>query len=178
MVPSDTPTTDGRRRSQPSTTTFTYEALYHFEDTLIGLSNTCISFFGMSLSFSHSPNASKATSRPFKVNIPDDDLQRLKTLLGAAPLGVETWENKQTDGKFGVSRVWLANARSVWLNDFDWRRNEAEINSFPHFRHVVEHAELGKFDVHFCALFSKAPDAIPMVMLHGWPGAYFAEWQR
>ena len=48
---------------------------------------------------------------------------------------------------------------------------EQKINAFPNFVHSIEH--LGTvFDIHFVALFSQRPNAIPVLMLHGWPGSF------
>lgn len=48
---------------------------------------------------------------------------------------------------------------------FGRRAVEDELNSFPNYTHTVE-----DLDVHFLALFSTKPDAIPVLLLHGWPG--------
>lgn len=52
------------------------------------------------------------------------------------------------------------------------RRNcEKHINSFPNFKTTIKDKK-GDFDIHFAALFSEAPDAVPVVLLHGWPGSF------
>jgi microsomal epoxide hydrolase len=51
------------------------------------------------------------------------------------------------------------------------RKSEEHINSFPNYK-VTLNDRLGKFDVHFAALLSAAPDAIPIILLHGWPGSF------
>jgi pimeloyl-ACP methyl ester carboxylesterase len=53
-----------------------------------------------------------------------------------------------------------------WLNHYDWRRFEARLNAFGQYRTQVD--GLG---IHFLHIRSKHPDALPMVMTHGWPGS-------
>jgi microsomal epoxide hydrolase len=52
------------------------------------------------------------------------------------------------------------------------KKHEAHINTFPQFKTKVQD-KLGEFDVHFAALFSEKKDAIPILLLHGWPGMDF-----
>jgi hypothetical protein len=56
------------------------------------------------------------------------------------------------------------------LDRFNWRDHEDYINSFPNFKLNLLDERCGDFTVHFAALFSKNPDATPIVFLHGWPG--------
>ena len=51
------------------------------------------------------------------------------------------------------------------------RKTEEHINSFPNYKITIDD-KVGKLDVHFAALFSTAPDAVPVVLLHGWPGSF------
>jgi microsomal epoxide hydrolase len=53
-------------------------------------------------------------------------------------------------------------------------RHEQEkyINSFPHFMATIQDNDGSKFDMHFMAMFSEKKDAVPIVMLHGWPGSF------
>ena len=53
----------------------------------------------------------------------------------------------------------------------DRRDTEDRVNSFSNFRIQIDD-ELGTFDTHFVGLFSRRPDAIPIILLHGWPGSF------
>lgn len=44
---------------------------------------------------------------------------------------------------------------------------EDQLNDFPQFKYSID-----KLDIHFVALFSENPDAIPILLLHGWPGKF------
>jgi microsomal epoxide hydrolase len=116
---------------------------------------------------------SKATKPPtsYKIKIPETTLSEFTTLLELSKIAAPTFENQMDDRRFGVSAKWLADAKEYWLNKFDWREKEAHINSFPHFMIGVEE-EGEKLDIHFMALFSEREDAIPIVLLHGWPGSF------
>ncbi len=50
------------------------------------------------------------------------------------------------------------------------RTFEAEANAFPHFRQRVHDDDGAVYDLHFVALFSQNPNAVPLVNFHGWPG--------
>jgi epoxide hydrolase len=101
--------------------------------------------------------------RPFTVSIPDSDiddlLQRLARTRWPDPETVDDWSQ-------GVR---LANARALveyWESGYDWRRFESELNRFPQFL-----TEIDGLDIHFLHVRSKNPDAIPLILTHGWPGS-------
>lgn len=52
------------------------------------------------------------------------------------------------------------------------RKEEDHVNSFPNFKSVISDDDGHKYDVHFAALFSNKPDAIPIGFYHGWPGSF------
>ncbi|KEF61247.1 uncharacterized protein A1O9_02812 [Exophiala aquamarina CBS 119918] len=106
------------------------------------------------------PNGAYNTIKPWKVNIPQQRLDDLTAVLRLTPLAPPIYENSQGDWHFesGV---------------FDWRKHEAYINTFPHFKAQVHDETLSNtFDIHFVALLSSRKDAIPIVFLHGWPGSF------
>ncbi|KAI1772527.1 epoxide hydrolase N terminus-domain-containing protein [Hypoxylon cercidicola] len=74
------------------------------------------------------------------------------------------------DRKYGVTSDWLAEVKAQW-EKFDWRKVEDEINSFPNYTSKIEESG-DTFDIHFAALFSERTDAIPILMLHGWPRSF------
>jgi len=118
------------------------------------------------------PSGATANVKKFKVNVSDEKLEELKLLIKLSPIGPAVYENGDgnQDRKLGVTRKWLADAKNQWLNKFDWRAQEAYINSFPNFTVPVTDDNGEKFDVHFVGLFSQKKDAIPVTFFHGWPG--------
>ncbi|KAF7122388.1 hypothetical protein CNMCM5793_000413 [Aspergillus hiratsukae] len=115
--------------------------------------------------FSKLPSA--ANIFPTRYAVGDEQITELKTLVKLAKIAPRTFENQQQDRRYGVTSDWLTKMREKWLNDYDWRATEARINSFPQFTIHIEDRPL-----HFIALFSEKKDAIPVILLHGWPGCF------
>jgi microsomal epoxide hydrolase len=51
-------------------------------------------------------------------------------------------------------------------------KEESHINSFPAFKTDITDDNNTNYSIHFTALFSQNPSAIPIVFLHGWPGSF------
>ncbi len=120
---------------------------------------------------------SKASLRPskFTAQVPDSRLQTLKRLIEYSPIGPVTYENQVSDVKdftsFGIKRNWLADANARWASSYDWRKTEERINRLPNYTVKIEDGGF-EFEVHFAALFSKKHDAVPLLLMHGWPGSF------
>ncbi|KAL1988595.1 hypothetical protein VTN96DRAFT_8990 [Rasamsonia emersonii] len=118
--------------------------------------------------------AGKTTPSRFHVSVPDTKLAELQKLVRLSPLAPATYENQQSNRRYGVSREWMAEAKARW-EKFDWRRCEKHINSFPQFmipiRTVLDNDSV-ELEIHFVALFSQKRDAVPLIFLHGWPGSF------
>ncbi|KAJ6557413.1 Alpha/Beta hydrolase protein [Mycena vulgaris] len=123
------------------------------------------------MSFTTLPANAKTRPIPFKVAVPDSAIQELKTLIKLAKVAPPTYENLRSDRKFGVSTEWIKSAKAEW-DSFDWRKVEAHINTFPQYTTPVTDTDGTSFNMHFLALFSEKPDAVPILMLHGWPGSF------
>jgi microsomal epoxide hydrolase len=126
-----------------------------------------------SISFDTLPAGAADSFKPWKVEIPQQDLEKMFTLLKAAPIATACYENASPSSEqrnLGIQQDWVTKAVDYWINEFDWRKQERYINTFPHFKALVDD-KLGKFEVHFVSLFSKKTDATPVLLLHGWPGS-------
>lgn len=105
-----------------------------------------------------------ASPTPFRVQFPDEEVERMKRLIGdtrlpdQSPLPEASWD-------YGVDLVWLKSMRDAWLNEFDWKAVEAEMNAFDHFTVPIESITL-----HFIHQRSPREDAVPIILFHGWPG--------
>lgn len=127
-------------------------------------------------SFGDLPASASIKPKPFKAHVSDEELSDFKQLLKLSKIGPKTYENSIADVKdftsYGVSRDWLAETKSYWEIKFDWRKTEDKINTFPNFTVPIKDDKTGfEFDIHFIALFSKRADAVPLILLHGWPGS-------
>ncbi|KAK2601880.1 hypothetical protein QQS21_004567 [Conoideocrella luteorostrata] len=117
------------------------------------------------------PSAATIATERFRSNISEDKLQQFKKLLELSPIGPVVYENTNAGQKYGVRRDWLENVKKAWLRDFDWRKFEDRMNSFPSFKAPVQDSMGNSIDIQFFALFSEREDAIPIVFVHGWPGS-------
>lgn len=105
--------------------------------------------------------------KPFKVDIPKEEVDRLKRKLKDTRLPPkEIVPNAGT--KYGPTYEWAKNLYDAWINDFDWYPIQDQINSAPHY---ITHVEDVK--IHFVHARSKREDAIPLIMCHGWPGSFY-----
>lgn len=123
--------------------------------------------------FNVPPTNTPGKLEPFTLHVLEKELSEFHQLLKLSKIGPATWWNQQKDGRFGVTREWLSQAKETWLTAFDWRQHEARINKFPNFKMTIDDAESGKIEIHFLALFSSKKDAIPIIFLHGFPSSFF-----
>jgi epoxide hydrolase len=100
---------------------------------------------------------------PFRIAISDADLTDLKARLAAT-----RWPEQLpgTPWQRGVPVDYLRQLAAYWAGEFDWRAQEAELNSYPQFRTQIDGQT-----VHFLHVESPEPHARPLVLLHGWPGS-------
>src|SRR5262245_27920355 len=118
--------------------------------------------------FSKIPASATLDVKPFKAHVDDERLKHFKDLVKLSPVGPAVFENTNCGRRYGMNRDWLTNAKKVWEGDYDWRKCEDRINSFPNFMASVKDAEDNTIEVQFLALFSEKPDAIPIGFYHGW----------
>ncbi|KAF8250387.1 putative epoxide hydrolase [Wilcoxina mikolae CBS 423.85] len=104
---------------------------------------------------------------PFNVSIPDSEVSDFKTLLKLSKLAPETYESQHR--RLGITSKFMREAKAQWENEYDWRTTEAKLNSLPQFLATVNES----MKIHFAAVFSEDKDAIPLVLLHGWPGCFY-----
>ncbi|KAM0752398.1 epoxide hydrolase [Meredithblackwellia eburnea MCA 4105] len=100
-----------------------------------------------------------------------EQLATLKQDLSNARLPRPTYASNQS--KYGIESSWMKSTLEYWKSDFDWSKRERSIHSVEHYlAHVPDEASSsGSFKLHFVAHFSEDPNAIPLLLLHGWPGS-------
>ena len=107
--------------------------------------------------------ANNAPIIPFEIDISDVAIEDLQRRLAATRMPDQitdtTWE-------YGTDSSYLAELISYWQNDFDWKKQESELNQFDQFN-----TEIDGLAMHFIHQRSENPDAIPLMMVHGWPGS-------
>ena len=78
------------------------------------------------------------------------------------------WPEKETvsDQSQGVRLATMQKLASYWGKNYDWRKCEAKLKALPHFVTNID-----GLDIHFIHVRSKNPNALPMIIAHGWPGS-------
>src|SRR3954451_19642281 len=106
---------------------------------------------------------SGAAIRPFRVNVPKEQLADLRRRLAAT-----RWPDKETvsDRSQGVQLAKLQELVRYWGTGYDWRKLEARLNALPQFITNIDGV-----DIHFIHVRSKHPKALPVIVTHGWPGS-------
>jgi pimeloyl-ACP methyl ester carboxylesterase len=106
---------------------------------------------------------SDAVIRPFTVAIPEHDLSDLRDRLART-----RWPEALPDAgwDYGTSLPYAQDLAEYWRTGFDWREQEAKLNRFPQFT-----TEIDGQTIHFYHVRSAEPAAIPLLLVHGWPGS-------
>jgi epoxide hydrolase len=99
----------------------------------------------------------------FRIAIPDAELNDLRARLCAA-----RWPERETvqDWSQGVPLAYLRELCAYWADEYDWRATEARLNALPQFRTTID-----GLAIHYLHVRSPQPDALPLIITHGWPGS-------
>jgi pimeloyl-ACP methyl ester carboxylesterase len=103
------------------------------------------------------------TIRPFRINVPEAELVDLRRRIAAT-----RWPQQEsvTDASQGVQLATIQKLARYWGTDHDWRKCEARLNALPQFMTNIDGV-----DIHFLHVRSKDPNALPVIITHGWPGS-------
>jgi pimeloyl-ACP methyl ester carboxylesterase len=110
------------------------------------------------------PEAVENTAvRPFRINIPEGEVADLKRRIKAT-----RWPEQETvaDESQGVRLKTIQELARYWADEYDWRKIESRLNSYPNFI-----TEIAGLDFHFIHVRSKHDNAMPLLIAHGWPGS-------
>ena len=101
--------------------------------------------------------------RPFHVDVSDGQVADLRRRIAAT-----RWPNKElvADRSQGVQLATIQELARYWATDYDFGRVEARLNALPQFT-----TEIDGLEIHFIHVHSPHPDALPLIMTHGWPGS-------
>jgi pimeloyl-ACP methyl ester carboxylesterase len=105
----------------------------------------------------------KTAIRPLRVHVPESQLIDLRRRIKAT-----RWPDRETvtDDSQGVPLAMIQELARHWSTDYDWRKCEAKLNSYPNFV-----TEIDGLDMHFIHVRSKHENAMPLIVTHGWPGS-------
>ena len=103
--------------------------------------------------------------RPFQIKVEqsvlDDLQQRLKGTRWPDALEGTSWE-------YGVDLAYMQELVEYWRTEYDWRKQEKSLNDFPQFITTID-----GIDLHFIHVRSQHENALPLVLVHGWPGSVY-----
>jgi pimeloyl-ACP methyl ester carboxylesterase len=103
--------------------------------------------------------------RPFRIDVPEAALVDLRRRVLAT-----RWPDRETvmDQSQGVQLAKIQALARYWGTDYDWRKAEATLNGLPQFVTTID-----GLDIQFVHVRSRHPNALPLIMTHGWPGSIF-----
>jgi pimeloyl-ACP methyl ester carboxylesterase len=101
--------------------------------------------------------------RPFRIDIPQETLDDLQDRLARV-----RWTDDAPGGDdgYGISSATVKALVGYWRDGYDWRAWEAKLNAYPQFT-----TEIDGQNIHFLHVRSAVPDALPLILTHGWPGS-------
>jgi pimeloyl-ACP methyl ester carboxylesterase len=101
--------------------------------------------------------------RPFQVHVSNEALADLRQRIATT-----RWPDQETvtDDSQGVQLAKVQALARYWATDYDWRKCEAKLNALPMFVTTID-----GLDIQFIWVRSKNPNALPMILTHGWPGS-------
>ena len=117
----------------------------------------------VSLPEKNSHSADTAAIRPFEIHVPEAELTELRRRINNTK-----WPERETvtDDTQGVQLATIQALARYWATDYDWHKCEAKLQSLPNFL-----TEIDGLDIHFIHVRSKQPNALPIIITHGWPGS-------
>lgn len=101
--------------------------------------------------------------RPFRIAIPQSELDDLQNRLSRT-----RWPDELpgAGGDYGIALGYIKELAEYWHTSYDWRKQENRLNEIPQFMTTIDGA-----NIHFMHVRSPEPDAIPVILNHGWPGS-------
>ena len=110
----------------------------------------------------HDPNGD-ASIRPFRIAVPQSALDELHERLERT-----RWPDELpgADDNYGIDLAYMKELAAYWRTTYDWRKQEERLNQYPQFTTTIDGA-----NVHFLHVRSPEPDAMPIMLNHGWPGS-------
>src|SRR5581483_5803895 len=102
---------------------------------------------------------------PYEVQIPEADLEDLRSRLAKV-----RWPDEVAGAgaDYGVPLESVRELADYWRDGYDWRTHEARLNEHPQFLTTVDGEQ-----IHFVHVRSDEPDALPLIVTHGWPMSVF-----
>jgi pimeloyl-ACP methyl ester carboxylesterase len=107
---------------------------------------------------------------PYTISVPDEAIQDLKTRLSHGKFPSDELEGAGWD--YGSPLNDVKRFTSYWRDNYDWRKTETQLNTYPHFTTSIQCRGFEPLRIHFLHQKSRVPNAIPLLFVHGWPGSF------
>jgi pimeloyl-ACP methyl ester carboxylesterase len=106
---------------------------------------------------------SETEIRPFRIEVAEQVLEDLRDRLART-----RWPDELpgVGWSYGVPLGYVKEMAGYWRTSYDWREHEARLNEFPQFTTTIDGT-----NVHFLHVISPEPNALPLILTHGWPGS-------
>eukprot|EP01114_Cavostelium_apophysatum_P016474 TRINITY_DN4695_c0_g1_i2.p1 TRINITY_DN4695_c0_g1~~TRINITY_DN4695_c0_g1_i2.p1 ORF type:complete len:704 (-),score=153.82 TRINITY_DN4695_c0_g1_i2:1103-3214(-) len=102
--------------------------------------------------------------RNFHIKYDEKEEQELRQKLSSARFPDQVTDDWQS----GTNLKFMKELTNYWKESFNWKRQVNSLNKFPHFKTCID-----GLDVHFLHVRSQAPNAVPLLLIHGWPSSVF-----
>ena len=135
-----------------------------------GALGCALAVVGLAVAFGAQPAAGPAAGqeegmteiRPFEISVPDAVLADLRVRLAATRFPDQVGD----PWVYGTDIDYLRQLVDYWRDEYDWRAQERGLNALDHYKTRID-----GLDIHFIHQRSPEPDALPIVITHGWPGS-------
>ncbi len=103
--------------------------------------------------------------KPFRIRVSDSVLRDLRERLART-----RWPDQIPDSgwEYGIDLGFVRNLVEYWRKKYDWREQERNLNRLPQFMTRID-----GLDIHFIHRKSRNPNALPLLLVHGWPGSFY-----
>src|SRR5687767_7542469 len=103
--------------------------------------------------------------QPFQIDVPQPILDDLRARLARTRW---TDEVEGAGWGYGANFGYMQELADYWQHKYDWRKHEAELNKFAHFK-----VEIDGVGIHFIHERGKGPNPTPIILTHGWPDSFY-----
>ena len=102
--------------------------------------------------------------KPFKVHVPDETIASIRQRVADFP-----WHDMPDDEgwEYGTNRDYMKELCSYWVESYDWKKYEQQMNAFDHFK-----AEVDGIEMHYILEKGSGENPMPLLISHGWPGSF------
>ncbi len=104
-----------------------------------------------------------ATPKPFQINIPEAVIKNIQSKVADY-----NWHYMPDDGgwEYGTNLDYMKELCAYWVEEYDWRVHEAQLNKFSHFLTPID-----DINIHFIYEKGSGSKPMPLLISHGWPGS-------